>query len=429
MRFIAAAFFSLALVACATTAPPAETSLNALAERYVRLSLEIGTHEEGYIDAYYGPAAWKTEAEAAPRSIDELQVAAVALHAQLDSASVAASDDLTLRRARTLSAYVAAARFRMEMMEGVRVPFVDEAERLFALRPDIRPLSEYDEARERLVALVPAGAGSLAERVAAFSGRFVVPTERADAVMRAAIDECRRRTAPHLDLPTNERFDFEFVSGQPWGAYNWYQGDNSSLIQVNTTLPLMISSAVGYGCHEGYPGHHVQGIYAEKLYRERGWVEYSVLPLYSPMGPLNEGAGNYGVELAFPGDERIRFEQEVLFPLAGLDPADAPAYYALMDALSETAGAGRTIQAMYLDGDIDRERAIELLQHYRLASRASAEQNLRFADAYRSYIINYSSGEEIVRAYAERAGDTQEARWNAYRRILTEPTLPRDLVE
>ncbi len=428
MRFIAAALFSLALAACATTAPQTEAQLNALAETYVRLSLEIGTHEDGYIDAYYGPPEWKTEAEAAPRSIDELQLATASLHGEIDAVQAAATDDLTIRRARTLSAYVAAARFRMDMMEGVREPFVLEAERLFALRPEIRLLSEYDEALARIDSLVP-GEGPLAERVSAFASRFVVPQDRADAVMRAAIAECRRRTAEHLDLPANERFDFEFVTDRPWGAYNWYQGDNHSLIQVNATNPLLINSAIGYGCHEGYPGHHVQGIYAERMYRDRGWVEYSILPLYSPMGPLNEGAGNYGVELAFPGDERTVFEMEVLFPLAGLDPQDAPVYYELNHALAATAGAARTIQAQYLDGDITRERAIELLQHYRLASRASAEQSLRFADTYRSYIINYSSGLDLVRAYAERGRDTQEERWDAYRRILTEPTLPRDLVE
>lgn len=428
MRFVAAALFTLAIAACATPSAPTGANLNALAERYVRLSLEIGTHEDGYIDAYYGPPEWKMEAEAAPRSIDQLQVVTAALNAEIDAAQAAATDNLTMRRARTLSAYVAAARFRMEMMEGVRVPFVEEAERLFALRPDIRPLSEYDEALARIDSLVP-GDAPLAERVAAYTGRFVVPQDRADAVMRAAIAECRRRTAEHFDLPANERFDFEFVTDRPWGAYNWYQGNNHSLIQVNASNPLLISSAIGYGCHEGYPGHHVQGIFAERLYRDRGWVEYSVLPLYSPMGPLNEGAGNYGVELAFPDDERTVFEMNVLFPLAGLDPQDAPVYYELSHALAATAGAGRTIQAMYLDGDITRERAIELMQRYRLSSRASAEQGLRFADTYRSYIINYSSGQELVRDYVERGRDTQEERWDAYRRILTEPTLPRDLVE
>jgi hypothetical protein len=220
----------------------------------------------------------------------------------------------------------------------------------------------------------------------------------------------------------------EFVSDQPWGAYNWYQGDNHSLIQVNTDQPLTMGSAIGYGCHEGYPGHHVQGIYAERLYRERGWVEYSILPLYTPQGPLNEGGGNYGVELAFPSDERLQFERETLFPLAGLDPSTAAAYRAVQDAQSDLAGLTRVLAAQYLDGDIDREQYIAIRERFG-TSRAGAEQALRFAEHYRSYVINYSSGEDVIRAYVERAGDTPEARWAAYERILSEPTLPNDLMQ
>jgi hypothetical protein len=426
MRIFLAALFALAVSACAQRAEP---DLNPLAERYVRMSLEIGTHEEGYIDAYYGPPEWKTEAEANPRSITELKTVADALHADIETALTQARDELVQRRARTLAAYVSSARFRLDMMEGVRVPFADEAERLFALRPVNRPLEEYDAALARVEALVP-GNGPLYARVAAFSNRYVVPRDRAEAVMQAAIAECRRRTAEHIDLPEGERFEMEFVSNQPWGAYNWYQGNNHSLIQVNTDLPLKISSAIGYGCHEGYPGHHVQGINAEKLYRENGWVEYSIMPLFSPQGPLNEGGGNYGVELAFPGDERVQFEREVLFPLAGLDPATADEYYALDAATDELEGAGRTITAMYLDGEIDRARAIELLQRYEASAPANAAKALEFADHYRSYIINYSSGLEVVRNYAVRVGgDDQNARWEAYERILTQPTLPSDLMQ
>lgn len=424
MRFLAGALFALALAACAP--PRAEPDLNPLAEQYVRLSLEIGTHEEGYIDAYYGPPEWKTEAEANPRAIAELKTATDELLAQLNEAAEAARDEMVQRRARTLAAYVSSARFRLDMMEGARVPFVEEAERLFTLRPEIVPLERYDAVLQRLEMVVP-GQGALADRIAAFTARYVVPRDRADAVMRAAIAECRRRTAEHITLPEGERFDFEFVSNQPWGAYNWYQGENHSLIQVNTDMPLKINAAIGYGCHEGYPGHHVQGISAERLYRENGWVEYSIMPLYSPQGPLNEGGGNYGVTLAFPGDERLRFEQETLFPLAGLDPASAQPYYELQEALSALSGAQRTIDQMYLDGEIDRERAIELLARYSVSTRAQAEKHLQFADHYRSYVINYSSGEDVVRAYIERAGDSAEARWAAYQRILNEPTTARDL--
>lgn len=417
--------FAAALVVAAC-APRAEPDLNPLAESYVRLALEIGTHEEGYIDAYYGPPEWKTEAEAHPRSTAELKSAADSLSTQIAEALAHARDEAVQRRARALAAYVSSARFRLDMIDGERVPFADEAERLFALRPILRPLESYDAALARLETLAP-GRGSLADRVQALRDRYIIPHDKLLAVMQAAIAECRRRTAEHIDLPANENFELELVTGQSWGAYNWYRGDNHSLIQVNTDQPIFIDAAIGYGCHEGYPGHHVQGISAERLYRDRGWVEFSIMPLFSPQGPLNEGGGNYGVDLAFPGDEKLAFERDVLFPLAGLDPATAPALADLLEALDDLRGATLTVQQMYLDGQIDRAQAIDLVQRYGVTSRARAERSLAFADHYRSYVINYSSGEDVVRAYAERSGGDNDARWRAYESILTQPTLPADL--
>ena len=39
--------------------------MNDVAERYVRLVLALGQHDPDYVDAFYGPADWKTEAEQA----------------------------------------------------------------------------------------------------------------------------------------------------------------------------------------------------------------------------------------------------------------------------------------------------------------------------------------------------------------------------
>lgn len=423
MRLIAALLL-FCVAACASTgssAPP----LNAIAEGYVRLALEINKHEDGFVDSYTGPAEWRTEIDAAPpRPTAELKGAADELLAQLRR--VSAGDAIERRRVRYLAASISSARFRLDMIDGQRAPFVEEAERLFGLRPPLRPLEDYDPIVARIAASVP-GTGPLPARIEAVRARYVVPAERVRALMEEAIAECRRRTAAHIALPEGENFRLEFVTGQSWSAYNWYQGNNQSLIQVNLDLPFTIDRALTLACHEGYPGHHVQGMNAEKLYRARGWVEFSVQPLYNPAGPLNEGGGNYGVELAFPGGERAAYERDVLYPLAGLDPATAQAYEDLRAALRDLQGVRLTIAQQYLDGQIDRERAIELTQRYELSSRARAEQSLDFIDHYRSYVINYRTGEDVVRAFVERAGASPEARWAAYESTLTQPIIPADL--
>lgn len=393
---------------------------------YVRLALEIGVHEDGYIDSYYGPADLKQAATKNPRSVAALKSEADRIVAAIGAVKAASLDALEQRRRASLLAYTKSARFRLDMIAGTRVSFADEAERLFALRPQFTSLESLKPVLAEIDALVP-GTGALADRVEAFRLRYVIPRDRLKPVMDAAIAECRRRTLQHMALPANESFRMEFVNAKSWSAYNWYEGDAQSLIQVNTDLPIFIDRALGLGCHEGYPGHHVQGIYAEMLYKERGWIEFSVAPLFSPQGPLNEGGANFGIELAFPGGARLAFEQETLYPLAGLDPKSAPPYDRLRRALDRLVAARITISAQYLDGKIGRDAARDLLRHYLLVSKARAEQLLAFTEHYRSYVINYVTGEDLVRAYVARTGETPDARWRAYTKIVGEPTLPEDL--
>jgi hypothetical protein len=416
---------ALGLAACAT-APQPRASLDGVARDYVRLVLEIDAHEPGYVDAYYGPSEWREAARKNPRGQVELKREADRLTAAL--AAVGVGEGLEAQRAKVLAANIASARFRLDMIGGTRVHFADEAERLFALRPVLKPLKDYDAALARVEALVP-GDAPLASRVGEFRARYAVPDDKLPAVMNAAIGECRKRTVQHIALPEGESFQMEIVKGKSWGAYNYYKGNNQSLIQVNTDLPVLVGNVLILGCHEGYPGHHVQGIFMERAYRERGWAEFSVLPLYIPAAPLNEGGGDFGLELAFPDDERLKFEMEMLYPLAGLDPATAPAYDALRKAMAELDGASLTISQMYLDGVVDRATSFGLLQRYELVARDVAEHSLTFDDEYRSYVINYSSGEDVVRAYVDRAGADPTARWKAYEYILSTPVLPSDLAK
>ncbi len=63
-----------------------------------------------------------------------------------------------------------------------------------------------------------------------------------------------------------------------------------SVIQIATDFPVYIDSPVGLAAHEGYPGHHVYNILLEQnLVKDKGWIEYTVYPLYSPQSLIAEG--------------------------------------------------------------------------------------------------------------------------------------------
>jgi hypothetical protein len=398
--------------------------LDAVARDYVALTLEIGEREPGYVDAYYGPAEWQAAAKAAPRTVPELDVAAAALTARLEAISPAGLDAESRQRRAYLLAHVSAASARLDMLQGARMGFADEAEALFGIRPELKPLSDYDAVLARIDALVP-GDGPLLDRVGAFRQSFVIPKDRLDPVMRAAIAECRARTARHIRLPEHESFTLAFVGDKPWSGYNYYQGGAASKIEINADFPIYTERAIDLGCHEGYPGHHVYNALLEQTFvREKGWVEMSVYPLFSPMSLIAEGSANYGIDLAFPGDQAAAYERDVLMPLAGLAPADVARKAQLLGLIRQLARAEYTIADDYLSGRVGREESIARLSKYSLTAPDKAAQRLRFIETYRSYVINYGLGRDLVQAWVERQGPDH---WASMQRLLSSQILPVDL--
>jgi hypothetical protein len=427
MKLIQLILSVLLLSACVSD-QVGKDSLDEIAKDYVQMTLEIGEREPGYVDAYYGPKEWQDAAKATPRSLPDLVNEAAALSARASAVDPERLDPLSRRRRDFLLAQLRAASTRLRMIGGEKLSFTEEAQGLFGVRVETKPLTAYDPVLDRIAALVP-GRGSLSERVEAFQNRFTIPKNRLQPVFDAAIQECKRRTAQHIQLPPGERFTMEFVTGKSWSGYNYYKGDYNSLIQINTDLPIRISRAVDLGCHEGYPGHHALNMLLEqRLTKARGWVEFSVYPLYSPQSLIAEGTANYGIDLAFPGEQRLAYETQALYPLAGLPSRGAKDYLALLDAMRDLGGARFTIAKEYLEGRINRKQAVELTQKYQLVSQKRAEQSIDFTEQYRSYVINYGLGQDMTRAYVEAAGTTPQARWAAFERIISEPTLPSDLL-
>ncbi len=420
----------LMLGACATPMGPAREatgdSLDAIAREYVALTLEIGEREPGYVDAYYGPPEWAAAAKAAPRTVPQLIQGAAALTQRLEGLSSRGFDADTAQRRAYLLAHVAAASARLRMASGEKMSFADEAEALFGVRPELKPLSHYDPILARIDAVVP-GQGPLVDRITAFKAAFVIPKDRLEPVMQAAIAECRVRTARHIRLPANERFTLAFVTDKPWSGYNFYQGDAASKIEINTDFPIYTERAIDLGCHEGYPGHHVYNALLERTFvKDKGWDEMSVYPLFSPMSFVAEGSANYGIDLAFPGDEAGVFERDVLMPLAGLAPADVAAKTALMGLTRQLAQAEYTVADDYLAGRVGRAETIARLSKYMLTTPEKAAQRLRFIDTYRSYIINYGLGRDTVQAWVEGQGGDP---WRGMETLLSSQILPADIVK
>ncbi len=215
------------------------------------------------------------------------------------------------------------------------------------------------------------------------------------------------------------------------GRLQLVSGELPGINQVNTDLPTYIDRAIDLAAHEGYPGHHVYNALLEKnLVRDRGWVEFSVYPLYSPQSLIAEGTANFGREVVFTKSERLEFERKVLFPAAGIDPARAEEYYALQEMTKELSYAVNEAARRYVNGEINAAAAASWLEKYSLLDPARAQQRVRFIDHYRSYVINYNLGEDMVRNYIERRGGTEDhpdKRWQEFENLLSSPQLPSSL--
>jgi hypothetical protein len=409
---------------------------DSLIEEYVRTALKLGIYDSDYVDAYFGPDEWKPFGADAKREdhfpADHFSGVVDRLMQEAQSRSLREIDPLGQLRFKALGKNLRAMKTRMMFLNGTSLSFDEESAALYdAVAPEQSEI-HYQEQLQDLSHLLP-GNGTVSERLQTFRNQFVIPKEKLDRVFQTAIAEGRHRSQQRISLPEHEKFIVEYVTNKAWSGYNWYKGNCYSVIQVNTDFPITIDRAVDLACHEGYPGHHVYNSLMElQCVRKRGWMEYSVYPLFSPQSLLAEGTANFGIEVAFPEKERNEFEREQLFPIAALDASRVDEYYTVHALTQKLQYAGNEAARGYLDGKMSAEKAVEWLIQYALYSPDRAQQRLRFIEKYRSYVINYNLGQDLVRNWIEKQGGTPrqpERRWELYCELISSPHTPSDLKE
>ncbi|MCI0615062.1 hypothetical protein L0244_18890, partial [bacterium] len=394
------------------------------------LVLSLGELDADYVDAYYGPKEWREEVKASPKTLDQIAKEAQELDRNLKAIQSDKLQELEQRRLRFITRQLAALLARVEMLKGKKLSFDEESQALYDAVAPQHTENDFQPVLDEINKLIP-GKGDLSSRYSDFKKDFIIPKEKLDAVFRTAIQECRSRTAKRIQMPPEESFTVEYVKGKSWSAYNWYQGGYRSIIQLNTDLPVTIDRAIDLACHEGYPGHHVLNMLIEKnLVNGHGWKEFSVYPLFSPLSLIAEGTANYGIQVAFPGEERMKYEKQVLFPLTGLNPDRAETFYKVQELVDRLSHAGNIAARKYLNGEIDADQAAVILQKYALMVPELAKRRVKFFDQYRSYSINYNLGQDLVRKYIESRGGTEDhpkKRWSEFETLLSFPRLPSEL--
>ena len=393
-------------------------ALDTAAEAYVKLVLAVGRHDPNYVDAFYGQAAWKTESQTGEKvPLAELGKRAKDLLAQVRSADGPAD------RKRYLEKQLVAVDAEVRRLAGEVLKLDDECEAFFDARPPRHEVAEFQAVHDKLEKIVP-GTGPLPDRIEAMRRAIRVPKENVEATVRAALATAREAAAPTAKLPAGESFEFALVTGKPWGAYNWYLGSYKSRIEFNVDLPTELNGLLGTMCHEGYPGHHTYNVLIEeKLVNGKGWVEWTVYPLYSPQSLLAEGTANAAEDLIFSEDERRRVLANVLAPVGHVDPSAVLAWEDVREAMKPLRYVGTEAARMLLDDGVPEDQVAAYAQKWGLVTEARARKSIDFARTYRSYVFNYTLGEDIVRAHIGTGPD----RVAKFYDILSRPVVPSDL--
>ncbi len=388
---------------------------------YVRLALHVEQHLPGYMDAYFGPSEWKTQAVAhGKQPLADLTAQARELAQAIQSAAMDA------QRQRFLAKQAAAMQMTLRILAGERMPFIEEVQGVYDITPRRVDESVFENALRELDRLVR-GEGTINDRLRARRKRFEIPREVARDLFPLAKDEVRRRTRQHFALPADEDVELSFVTDKPWGAYNWYLGKHRSLIEINTDSPLQANGLISLMTHEGYPGHHTEHTIKEQVVYERnGWLEGCVLPINAPECVISEGIATVAADVIFAEGEAEQWQRAEIYARAGvaddLAPEDVLRLQEAQRALSSVTGNAALM--LHVDGKSEAEVG-EYILRYSSRTPDEVKRNIRFLtdSLFRSYTFTYIHGHELLSNLFQRHDKIA-----AFKRVLTEPLTPTDLV-
>ncbi|MDQ3127271.1 MAG: hypothetical protein M3Q66_02265 [Chloroflexota bacterium] len=223
-----------------------------IAHDYLLLALRLDQHTPGLVDGYFGPAELKARAD-----IEELRPAERLVADAVDLLERVAADVSEPDRQSWLTAQLVALRTQAEALAGRPLPYVEHVSRCFDWTPLRRDDAVFEAAAAEIDALLP-GPGPLADRIAAWDDRFVIPPDRLPDVLAWLVATFRERAAAAFGLPDGEDVRVRLVTKQPWTGYNWYDGGLRSRVDLNTDLPTRAAELIHVAAHETYPGHHLE---------------------------------------------------------------------------------------------------------------------------------------------------------------------------
>jgi hypothetical protein len=377
------------------------------AERYVHLGLQLGRHDDGVVDAYFGPPELAAAVEQAPPAEPSALV-------ETADALLEELPDGWLRD------QVAGLRTYAGVLAGESRAYADEVAGCYGVPAPRTDEAVFAAAHDGLADLL-SGAGPVAERYRRWRESMLVPPDRIEPTVAAVIAEARTQTRRLVDLPDGEAVTLEIVRDQSWLGYNFYLGDLRGRVAVNVDLPMSALDLLDVALHETYPGHQAERACKEQLLvRGRGLIEETIVLAPTPQSVVSEGIGRLAPFLLLEGGDAGAFAAILRDAGITIDLAHALA----VERAAEPCRWATINAALMLHEDgAGRDDARAYLQRWGLLPEDLAQHVVRFITepSSRTYVIAYPAGLELCQAYAAAAPDN-------VRRLFTEQVRIRDLI-
>ena len=378
------------------------------AEHYLVLGLRLGRHVDGLVDSYYGPAELKEKVET-----EDLVPPARLVE---DAADLVDSLEDGYLRDLVHGCWTYA-----RVLAGEEMSYSDEVEGSYGVRPERTPEVVFEKVHAELDTLLP-GDGPLDERRSAWRDRHLCPGDKAAEVLEELLPVLRARTLEVVELPEGESPRVEPVSDEPWWAFNYYLGNLSSRVALNTDLPTTGLDLIHLASHEVYPGHHTEHAVKEQvLVRDQDRLEETIALVPTPSAVLSEGIAEVGGDIVL--DDAARDEVYSILRRHGVEIAEPELAVRISEEIDRLRTVSLNAALMIFEDGMSHDEAQAYVQHWTLNTPEQAAQSIRFVTdpTWRAYTITYSAGRALCGAYV--GGDPAR-----FRRLLTEQVRVSELV-
>ncbi|MGZ7070286.1 MAG: hypothetical protein ACXVH2_09750 [Methanobacterium sp.] len=391
-------------------------------EEYLKLTLEINKHLEGYVDSYFGPSDLKIKVENTPKTPINI------LNENLNDLHDLLPEDK--ERGAYLKKVLRAMENTLKILSGENLNFKGEIRAIYDIEPVLMRDKEIQKVRDTLNELLPGSnhQDDLNKRYIEWTEQFRVGGKKLSKATEVTFKEIRDRSKKLFEISKEDSVEIEMVRNQPWKAYNYYCGNAHSRIAICIDHPFYGFEIPRFLAHEIYPGHHLFLQLREKLlYKDKGQLEAAVCTLQSPMNVLAEGTANVASEIIFPEDSMYEWLHESLFPAINMDLNDYETFLEILKTVDLLQMPGLSFNILtnavfkYYNNEMNLNEAIDYYCEYGLVPPKNAASLFEMVESplFRSYMTIYSEGYRLINDYIGKDNEIER-----FKELLTQNMLP-----